>query len=62
MTMNGLFQQPIKPGGRICAAAVLVDGARGLRFFADVDGGVQPAFAIRHGGRAYAFLNRCAHN
>ncbi len=51
----------VKPGERICAAAALKDSARGLRFLADVDGGVQPAFAIRHGGRAYAFLNRCAH-
>jgi nitrite reductase/ring-hydroxylating ferredoxin subunit len=51
----------IKPGERICVATELIEGARGLRFLVNVDGGAQPAFAIRHGGRAYAYLNRCAH-
>jgi len=59
--MAGVNLPIIKPGEHICAAAALIDGARGLRFLADVEGAAQPAFAIRHGGRAYAFLNRCAH-
>lgn len=51
----------VKPGERICAATALTDGARGQRFLADIGGAFQPAFAIRYGGRVYAFLNRCAH-
>lgn len=45
----------------VCESAALVDGGRGVRFEVDVDGRNTPAFAIRHAGRAYAYLNRCAH-
>lgn len=45
----------------ICAAADLVDGGNGLRFTVDRYGMEQSAFAIRFRGRAYAYLNRCAH-
>ena len=27
----------------------------------ETEGEIAPAFAIRHGGRVYAYLNRCAH-
>ena len=45
----------------ICASADLLSGGRGVRFEVDVGGRNAPAFAIRYGGRAFAYLNRCAH-
>ena len=45
----------------ICASAELLNGGRGVRFEVDVGGRNAPAFAIRYGGRAFAYLNRCAH-
>jgi nitrite reductase/ring-hydroxylating ferredoxin subunit len=46
---------------RLCASAELEDGGAGVRFEIEVDGRSLPAFAVRHGGVARAFLNRCAH-
>ena len=45
----------------ICAAGALVNGGPGVRFTAAHDGAPSAAFVVRHGGRAYAYLNRCAH-
>ena len=45
----------------ICESAALINGGRGVRFEASVAGRAVPAFAVRYGGRAYAYLNRCAH-
>ena len=45
----------------ICASGDLADGGDGVRFDVEVNGGTVPAFAIRHGGRVHAYLNRCAH-
>lgn len=45
----------------ICASNALVEGGDGVRFEIDWNGNAAPAFAIRHGGRVYAYLNRCAH-
>jgi nitrite reductase/ring-hydroxylating ferredoxin subunit len=45
----------------ICAGSELVDGGDGVRFDVECEGEDVPAFAIRHGGRVYAYLNRCAH-
>jgi len=45
----------------ICASDALVDGGRGVRFEVSVAGRVVPAFAVRFGGIARAYLNRCAH-
>ncbi|TSA10745.1 MAG: Rieske (2Fe-2S) protein [Betaproteobacteria bacterium] len=45
----------------ICASADLTDGGDGVRFAFDRNGETVPAFAIRHRGRVYAYLNRCAH-
>ena len=45
----------------ICASAALLNGGQGVRFEVDVGGRNAPAFAIRYGGRAFAYLNRCAH-
>jgi nitrite reductase/ring-hydroxylating ferredoxin subunit len=45
----------------ICASAVLVERGRGVRFTIEYQGESRAAFAIRYNGRAYAYLNRCAH-
>jgi len=46
----------------ICASADLRDGGEGIRFeLADADGAAVAAFAVRAGGTAYAYVNRCAH-
>ena len=50
------------PGERlICAAARLVDGGDGVRFTVGQGAGATAAFAVRHGGRVHAYLNRCSH-
>lgn len=45
----------------ICAGAELAEGGDGVRFELEWEGELAPAFAIRHGGRVHAYLNRCAH-
>ena len=45
----------------ICAGSDLADGGDGVRFDIEINGETAPAFAIRYGGRVYAYLNRCAH-
>jgi nitrite reductase/ring-hydroxylating ferredoxin subunit len=45
----------------ICASSDLVDGGDGVRFDVECEGEDVPAFAIRYGGRVYAYVNRCAH-
>ena len=45
----------------ICRADALVDGGPGVRFSVAQNGSEAPAFAIRHRGRVFAYLNRCAH-
>lgn len=45
----------------LCSSAALVDGGRGVRFSVLFRGEKASAFAIRHRGTAYAYLNRCAH-
>ncbi|HQR03190.1 MAG: Rieske 2Fe-2S domain-containing protein [Proteobacteria bacterium] len=45
----------------ICASASLCDGGDGFRFEIERHGRKEPAFAIRHHGRVYAYLNRCSH-
>jgi nitrite reductase/ring-hydroxylating ferredoxin subunit len=45
----------------ICASSDLADGGDGVRFEVEHKAETVPAFAIRHGGRVYAYLNRCAH-
>jgi len=45
----------------ICACGDLVEGGDGVRFEIECNGEAAPAFAIRHGGSVYAYLNRCAH-
>ena len=45
----------------LCASAELAERGNGIRFELEWQGETVPAFAIRHGGRAYAYVNRCAH-
>ncbi len=45
----------------ICASSDLADGGDGVRFEVEHKAETVPAFAIRHGGRVYAYVNRCAH-
>lgn len=45
----------------ICAADAVVDGGMGVRFPVTAGGEDATAFVIRHGGKAYGYLNRCAH-
>jgi nitrite reductase/ring-hydroxylating ferredoxin subunit len=55
--------QPLARAGDrvICASADLADRGDGVRFEVELKGETVPAFAIRHGGRVYAYVNRCAH-
>ncbi len=53
---------PVGSGARmICASGDLADGGDGVRFDIERNGEIVPAFAVRHGGRVHAYLNRCAH-
>src|SRR5258705_238327 len=45
----------------ICSSADLTDSGDGVRFELEVDGKPEPAFAVRYGGRVYAYRNRCPH-
>ena len=45
----------------ICASGELREAGRGVRFEVEYFGEPAPAFAIRFEGRAYGYLNRCAH-
>jgi nitrite reductase/ring-hydroxylating ferredoxin subunit len=45
----------------ICASAALAEGGDGVRFEVLRGGEAVGAFAIRHEGQVYAYLNRCAH-
>ncbi|EEA02389.1 Rieske (2Fe-2S) domain protein [Burkholderia sp. H160] len=46
---------------RICAADELVDGGDGIRRDARLGGQDVVVFFVRYDGRAYGYLNRCAH-
>jgi nitrite reductase/ring-hydroxylating ferredoxin subunit len=45
----------------VCRSDALADGGDGVRFEVESGGQRHPAFAIRFGGRVYAYRNRCAH-
>ena len=46
---------------RICDSATLQERADGVRFVVERPEGAVPAFVVRYEGRAYAYVNRCAH-
>lgn len=45
----------------ICASDALEDGGKGMRFPVRAFGSEATGFAVRYGGKVYAYLNRCAH-
>lgn len=45
----------------MCTSSCLQNGGSGVRFQTEHHGIVQPAFVVRHAGRAVAYLNSCAH-
>ncbi|CAG4893014.1 Rieske (2Fe-2S) protein [Paraburkholderia gardini] len=55
--MSGATHEPVW----ICASSELVDGGAGVRHAATYGGGEAVVFFVRYDGRAYGYLNRCAH-
>jgi nitrite reductase/ring-hydroxylating ferredoxin subunit len=45
----------------ICPSAALPEGGKGVRFALRSLGGEEKGFAVRHGGKACAFVNQCPH-
>ena len=45
----------------ICASADVIEGGRGVRFPVSAFGDKATGFVVRYGGKAYGYLNRCAH-
>ena len=45
----------------ICASDALADGGPGVRFEIRRKGQALPAFVVRYGGHAYAYINECRH-
>lgn len=45
----------------ICSSAELTESGEGIRFGIQTEYGEKSAFVIRHAGRVYAYVNRCAH-
>ena len=46
---------------RVCASSDLADRGAGVRHAAKLGGGDVVVFFVRYDGRAYGYLNRCAH-
>ncbi|WP_027804070.1 Rieske (2Fe-2S) protein [Paraburkholderia dilworthii] len=46
---------------RVCASEELVDGSMGVRRAARIGADEVVVFFVRYDGRAYGYLNRCAH-
>jgi nitrite reductase/ring-hydroxylating ferredoxin subunit len=55
--MSNIVVEPV----RVCASDELVDGGAGVRCAATYGGGEAVVFFVRYDGRAYGYLNRCAH-
>ena len=49
------------PNQVICNSSDLSSGGKGVAFDVLMEGRELPAFVIRHDGKAYAYLNQCAH-
>jgi nitrite reductase/ring-hydroxylating ferredoxin subunit len=45
----------------ICASGALENSGKAVRFEVEYFGENTPAFVVRFDGRAYGYLNRCAH-
>ena len=46
---------------RVCESAALSERGDGVRFSVTTHGIERNAFVVRYGGKAFAYLNRCAH-
>jgi len=46
---------------RVCASEAVLEGGKGMRFPLTVGGEDGTGFVVRYGGKAYGYLNRCAH-
>jgi nitrite reductase/ring-hydroxylating ferredoxin subunit len=55
--MSELVMEPV----RVCASDELIDGGAGVRVAAQYAGGDAVVFFIRYDGKAFGYLNRCAH-
>ena len=52
----------VDPGAiLVCASDQVLEGGRGVRFEVRAFGDKATGFVVRFGGKAYAYLNRCAH-
>ncbi len=45
----------------VCASEDVLEGGRGVRFDVRAFGDKATGFVVRYSGKAYAYLNRCAH-
>ena len=45
----------------ICGSDAVVEGGKGVRFPVLAFGEAATGFVVRYGGKAHAYLNRCAH-
>jgi len=45
----------------ICAADLVAEGGKGVRFAVKAGGDAATGFVVRYDGRPHAYLNRCAH-
>jgi len=45
----------------VCPSSALQDGGKGVRFPVLAFGVAATGFVVRHHGKVYAYLNRCAH-
>ncbi len=52
---------PPAPEVLVCESAAVLEGGRGVRFPVRAYGDSATGFVVRYGGKAYAYLNRCAH-
>jgi nitrite reductase/ring-hydroxylating ferredoxin subunit len=50
-----------RPALRLCATPELLEGGLAIAFDVVYAGQTCRAFAVRHGGAAHAYLNRCTH-
>ena len=55
MSTEGLESIPL------CASSEVIDGGKGIRFAVVAGGRETTGFVIRFRGKAFAYLNRCAH-
>ncbi len=45
----------------VCESDALAEGGKGVRFPVVAFGDPATGFVVRHGGKVYGYLNRCAH-